>query len=249
MGELDGKVAVIYGTGAIGTAVARAFAAEGTRVHLGGRTAAHLEEVAASIRADGGDARTGVVDALDAASVRAFTDQVVAESGRIDVGFNLIHHGDVHGTPLIDLDVEDFVRPIDSMVRSTLLTSQAVARQMVQQDSGGVILFFGGEGQPMRDYFIGGTQVAFNAQEFMRRQLATELGLQGVRVITIITGGIPESSDEIPPEAVEGMASAGLVGRAGTFADVANAAVFAASDRACIMTAATLNISGGAIID
>jgi NAD(P)-dependent dehydrogenase (short-subunit alcohol dehydrogenase family) len=45
------------------------------------------------------------------------------------------------------------------------------------------------------------------------------------------------------------MAAAGLVGRAGTFEDVANAAVFAASDRARIMTGATLNISGGAIID
>jgi 3-oxoacyl-[acyl-carrier protein] reductase len=144
MGELDGKVAVIYGTGAIGTAVAMAFAAEGATVHLGGRTESHLEEVAETIRSAGGDARTGVVDALDPASVRAFTDGVVAESGRIDVGFNLIHHGDVHGTPLLDLDVEDFVRPIDSIVRSTLLTSQAVARQMVQQDTGGVILFFGG---------------------------------------------------------------------------------------------------------
>jgi NADP-dependent 3-hydroxy acid dehydrogenase YdfG len=249
MGELDGKVAVIYGTGAIGSAVARAFAGEGATVHLGGRTEAHLEEVAASIRGAGGVARTGVVDALDPVSVSEFTDAVVAESGRIDVGFNLINHGDVHGTPLLEMDVEDFVRPIDSMVRSTLLTSQAVARQMVQQDEGGVILFFGGEGLPLRDYFIGGTQVAFNAQEFMRRQLATELGAQGVRVITIISGGIPESIDEIPAEVAEVMAAQGLVGRAATFADVGNAAVFAASDRARIMTAATLNISAGAIID
>jgi NAD(P)-dependent dehydrogenase (short-subunit alcohol dehydrogenase family) len=112
-----------------------------------------------------------------------------------------------------------------------------------------VILFFGGEGEPLRDYFIGGTQVAFNAQEFMRRQLATELGPQGVRVLTIVTGGVPESSDDIPPEAVEAMAAAGLVGRAATLADVGEVAVFAASDHARMMTGATLNISGGAILD
>ena len=246
---LDGKVAVIYGPGAIGTAVAKAYADAGAQVHLGGRSQAHLEAAAARIGSDGGAVHVAVVDALDPVSVREHADAVAVEAGHIDICFNLINHGDVHGTPLLDMDVEDFVRPIDSMVRSTLLTSQACGRHMVTQERGGLILFFGGEGQAMRDYFIGGTQVAFNAQEFMRRQLATELGAHGVRVITIITGGIPESSDEIPPEAVDAMAAAGLVGRAATLADVGDAAVFAASDAARIMTGATLNISGGAIVD
>jgi hypothetical protein len=47
------------------------------------------------------------------------------QAGHIDICFNLIGHCDVHGTPLIDMDLEDFVRPIDSIVRSTFLTSQA----------------------------------------------------------------------------------------------------------------------------
>jgi hypothetical protein len=57
---------------------------------------------------------------------------------------------------MIDMDVKDFVRPIDSIVRSTFLTSQATARHMVRQGAG-VILIFGGEGEPMRDYSLGGT--------------------------------------------------------------------------------------------
>ena len=132
-------------------------------------------------------------------------DRVAADAGHIDICFNLIGHGDVHGTPLIHMDVEDFVRPIDSIVRSTFLTSQATARHMVGQGAG-VILIFGGEGDPMRDYSLGGTLVAFHAQETMRRQLACELGPLGVRVITIITGGIPETiGDEADADIVRGI--------------------------------------------
>lgn len=65
--------------------------------------------------------------------MRHHADRVAAEAGHIDVCFKLISHGDVHGTPLIDMDVEDFIRPIDSIARSTFLTSQATARHMAEQ--------------------------------------------------------------------------------------------------------------------
>jgi NAD(P)-dependent dehydrogenase (short-subunit alcohol dehydrogenase family) len=66
-------------------------------------------------------------------------------------------------------------------VRTTFLTSRAAARHMIRQGSG-VILAFGGSGDPIRDYYIGGTQVAFEAIEAMPPQLASELGPHGVRV-------------------------------------------------------------------
>jgi 3-oxoacyl-[acyl-carrier protein] reductase len=246
---LQGKVAVIYGAGSIGSTVAKAFAAAGAQVHLAGRTQATLDAVASEIRAAGGDAHTAVVDALDPAAVRQHADRVAAEAGHIDICFNLIGHGDVHGTPLIDMDVEDFARPIESIVRSTFITSQATARHMVRQGSG-VILIFGGEGEPMRDYSLGGTLVAFHAQETIRRQLACELGPQGVRVITVVTGGIPETiGDDVDPAVVQGIVDATMIGKAATYEDVGNVAVFAASDQARMMTAATVNISGGSVID
>jgi 3-oxoacyl-[acyl-carrier protein] reductase len=241
---LEGKVAVVYGAGAIGAAVARAFGAAGAQVHLAGRTQSTLASVAGELRSGGADVHTHVVDALDAAAVRGHADRVAAEAGRIDICFNLIGHGDVHGTPLIDMDVEDFARPIESMVRSNFLTAQATARHMVRQGSG-VILFFGGTGEPPRDYRVGGTLVAFDAQETMRRQLAAELGPHGLRTITIVTHGIPASGDPADPV----LAGQTLIGRAATYDDVGRVAVFAASDGARTMTAATLNISGGAVID
>src|SRR3954452_6325252 len=104
---LDGKRAVIYGGGgAIGGAVARTFAREGARVYLAGRTRATLDAVASDVRAAGGVAETAVVDALDPASVDAHADAVAAAGG-IDISFNLISIGDVQGTPMAEMDVED----------------------------------------------------------------------------------------------------------------------------------------------
>jgi NAD(P)-dependent dehydrogenase (short-subunit alcohol dehydrogenase family) len=237
-------VAIVYGAGAIGTTVAAAFAAAGAQVHLAARTNATLDAVADRVRTAGGDVHTAIVDAVDPPAVQKHADRVAADAGHIDICFNLIGHGDVHGTPMIDMTVEDFVRPVDSIVRSTFLTSQATARHMVRQPTGGVILFFGGEGEPTRDYPVGGTLVSFFAQETMRRQLACELGSRGIRVVTIITAGIPGSAHDAAD-----LANANMLGRAATYEDVGNVAVFAASDHACMMTAATLNISGGFVID
>lgn len=114
-----------------------------------------------------------------------------------------------------------------------------------------MILIFGGGGDPMPDYSLGGTLVAFHAQETMRRQLACELGPKGVRVVTIVTNGIPETlaPGELAPEVVEGFAADTMIRKAATLEDVGNVAVFVASDQARMMTAATVNISGGSVID
>jgi 3-oxoacyl-[acyl-carrier protein] reductase len=249
---LDGKNAVIYGGGGqIGGAVARAFARHGARVHLGGRTAATVEAVAEEIRATGGAAEAATVDALDASSVDAFVDGIVAQAGSVDVSFNLISVGDVQGTPIVEMDYADFAQPVEIAIRSTFLTVKAAARHMAAQGSG-TILFFGGSGDPVPDYSIGGFQVALHAVEAMRRQLSSELGRQGVRFVTLRTGGIPET---LPPELGgskeigEGLAEMTMLKRAATLEDVGEVAAFVASDRARTMTAATVNVSAGALID
>jgi 3-oxoacyl-[acyl-carrier protein] reductase len=249
---LEGRNAVVYGGGgAIGGAVARAFAREGARVFLAGRTRERLEEVAADIRGAGGAAETAVVDALDGGAVDAHADAVAARAGSIDVCLNVISHGDVQGTPMVEMSVEDYLRPVETAVRTTFLTSTAAGRHMVRQGSG-VILAFGGSGDPLRDYYLGGLQVAFDAIESMRRQLSSELGRHGVRFVTLRTGGIPET---IPAgmDGREGIVAdiekLTMLGRTATLEDVGNVAAFVASDRARTMTAATANISCGALID
>ncbi|HYI17515.1 MAG TPA: SDR family oxidoreductase [Solirubrobacteraceae bacterium] len=252
---LEDKTAVIYGgAGAVGGAVARAFGREGARVFLAGRTLATLDAVAEEIRSAGGAAQTAQVDALDGEAVDRHADAVAAEAGGIDVSFNLIGHPYTHGTPLAEMDVDDFMAPVETAARTTFLTVRAAARHMIGQRAG-VILAFGGPGDrsgPARDYNLGGTQVAFDAIETMRRQYSAELGKHGIRFVTLSSGGIPETlphgfdgRDEIV-----GMIEAQtLLGRAATLEDVGNAAAFAASDRARSMTAAIINVSGGALVD
>jgi 3-oxoacyl-[acyl-carrier protein] reductase len=252
---LESKTAVIYGGGgSIGGAVARAFAREGARVFLAGRTEAKLAQVANDIRQAGGEAETAVVDALDEDAVDRHADAVVAKAGSIDISFNLIAHPYTHGIPFHEMEVDDFMAPVETAARTTFITARAAARHMVPRRSG-VILAFGGPGDrsgPMRDYYLGGTQVAFDAIETMRRQLSVELGPHGIRFVTLASGGVPESlpvgfeGRERIVEMIEGQT---LLGRAATLEDVGNAAALAASDWARTMTAAIVNVSCGALID
>lgn len=249
---LEGKNAVIYGGGGtIGGACAEAFAREGARVFLAGRTAARLDAVAGRIRAAGGTVETAVLDALDERAVDAHADALVAQAGSLDISMNVIQHGDVQGTPMAEMAVEDYLRPVATAVRTSFLTWRAAARHMVP-NGGGVILVFGGSGPAMRGYSLGGLQVAFEAMESMRRQLSTELGAQGVRVVTLRSGGVAESFPadfEGREELVAMLDGMTLRGRAATLAEVGATAAFAASDHAAAMTAATINVSAGALPD
>jgi 3-oxoacyl-[acyl-carrier protein] reductase len=252
---LEDKNAVIYGGGgSIGGAVARAFAREGARVFLAGRTQSKLDAVADDIRSAGGVAETAEVDALDEKSVDAHADAMAKDAGSIDISFNLITHPYTHGTPLAEMDVDDFMAPIDTAARTTFITARSAARQMIPKRSG-VILAFGGPGDraaPMRDYYLGGTQVAFDAIETMRRQLSVELGPHGIRFVTLESGGVTESLPDDGDgggEIAKMIADATLLGRAATLEDVGNVAAFVASDKARVMTAATANVSCGTLID
>jgi 3-oxoacyl-[acyl-carrier protein] reductase len=249
---LKGKNAIIYGGGgSIGGAMARAFAREGARVFLAGRTAATLDRVADDIRAAGGRAETAVLDALDERAVDEHADAVAAEAGSLDISVNVITHGDVQGTPIDEMDVEDYLRPVTTAVRTTFLTVRAAARHMKRQ-GGGVILAFGGEGDPPRGYHLGGLQTAFQALEAMRRQVSTELAGHGVRFVSLRSGGVAESISEDYPGGDQIRASldeSTLFGRTVTLAEVGDIAAFVASDRARTMTAATVNVSSGALMD
>lgn len=247
---LENKVAVLYGAGGpIGGAVARAFAREGARVFLAGRTKAKLDKVADEIRSNGGAADTAVVDALDEPTVDEYVDAVVEQAGYIDISFNLISYGGVQ-EPLTEISVEDFTRPITTAMRTQFLTTRAAARHMIRRGSG-VILAFGGSG-PHTLPGLGGFKVSLDAIEGLRRQWACELGPHGIRVVTLKTGGVPETLPDTFPgrdEIIAGIQQATLLNRTATLADVGNVAAFVASDRARTMTASTVNISCGAIMD
>jgi NAD(P)-dependent dehydrogenase (short-subunit alcohol dehydrogenase family) len=251
---LESKNAIVYGgAGAIGSVVARAFAGSGARVHLAGRTLQTLQAVADDIRATGGAAEVALVDALDEVSVDRHADDVAARFGSIDISICLIDVADVQGTALANMSLADFEQPISNAVRSTFLTSRAAARHMIRRGSG-VILTFGGNGggNPIRDYHIGGFQVALGAVDVLRRQLAAELGQFGVRVVAIHSGGFLDTIPKDFPgrqEIVDLVVGPTMLKRAATLDEVGNVAVFAASELAGAMTGTSLNITCGAVVD
>lgn len=244
---LENKTAVIYGAGgSIGSAMAKGFAAEGAQCFLAGRTPAKLDAVADELRASGGRAETAVVDVLDEATVNDHADAIVAKTGAIDISVNVIFQ-DAHFQPLVDISVKDFAQAMDKLVTSQLLTTKAAARHMLEQGSG-VILFFGGSDYNYKMPGLGTVQVGMDTVEALRRQWACELGPHGVRVVSLLTGGIPETIPDSPETEPmkQAMTEATLLGRSATLADVGEVAAFVASDRARTLTSTQVNISCGA---
>ena len=131
---LEGKTAVIHGGGgAIGGAVARAFAEAGAHVHLAGRSRARLQAVADDI---GERAEVAELDVLDERAVAEHADAVAAGAGGIDIALNAVSFPYAQGTLLAGLTVDQVMHPIESFLRSNLITVNATARHMAARGSG-----------------------------------------------------------------------------------------------------------------
>ncbi len=237
---LENRTAIVHGaSGAIGSEVARAYAREGAEVHLTARTRAGLEEIAQRIKDEGGTAHVAVLDVLDRDAVERHAAST-ADEGGIDVCFDATFNDDVQGTPLVDLPVGDLMQPVAKAVTSTFNVATAAGRHMVGRGTG-VILAMGGGREAIPD--LGGSHVAWAAVAGLCRQLAAELGPHGVRVAWLLSPGSPEPGE--PDDEADEL----LLPRRPSYADVANAAVFAASDWAATMTATEINLTGGAVVD
>lgn len=251
---LDNKTAIIYGAGgAIGSAVARAYAREGAEVHLAGRTEATLNTVARRIQSEGGTAHVARVDVLDRAAVEQHTSAVAAASGGIDICFNATSNDDVQGTPLLDMRFEDFLHPVTKAVTAHFNIATAVGGHMTRNGHGVILVMAGGREAIPR---LGGSHVAWAALAGLCRQFAAEFGVRGVRVTWLLSPGSPDSDeqhretargeyDATPAPGTEGL----LIHHMPSYDEVANIATFAASDWARTITASEINLTGGAVID
>ena len=260
---LADKTAVIYGGGgAIGATVARAFSAAGARVHLAGRSRARLEKVASDTGGAGGVVSVVKVDALDEDAVAAHADAVAVDAGAIDIALNAVSFPFVHGRPFAELAVEDIVHPIDRFLRTNLITAKAVARHMSARRAGTILTLSSGASRVVLPGTLGyGTAAA--AIETMTQRLAVELGPSGVRIVCLRPHAIADgpshgsfAGDVFGPRAAaaglgveEWLARWGedatLLGRLPTLAQVAEAAVFLASDHAAAITGTVVDLTCG----
>jgi NAD(P)-dependent dehydrogenase (short-subunit alcohol dehydrogenase family) len=261
---LENKNAIIYGaSGAVGAAVAHAFAAEGARVFLAGRTSAALEVVAEKIQASGGVADVATVDVLDEDAVEAHVEAVNRTAGSLDVSFNAISlpQTGIQGSRLVDLSPEGFDLPIATYPKANFLTARAAARRMTVQGSG-VILTITASPSRTAVPLMGGMAPAWAAVEALSRGLAAEVGPHGVRVVCVNAAGMSDTPQiaevyglhadayDISRDAFQTqMANRTLRKQLPTVTEIANVVTFVASDRASGMTGAIANLTGGLIAD
>ena len=261
---LRNKVAVIYGAGgAIGSAVARAFASEGASLFLTGRQLTPVEVVAQEVTAAGGYAKMAAVDALDEHAVDEHLQSVIDEAGRIDIAFNAIGipGSTFLGVPLVELGVEHFALPIATYATSYFVIARASARRMVANRSG-VIMCATTQHSRMGLPLSGGFGPAMAAEEALTRVLSAELAPHGIRVVGLRPQAIPETSTL--KEAFEArarvstmtweefqavLASKTHTRRLMTLEEMANVVVFLASDKASGMTGTTVNLTMGSLDD
>ncbi len=261
---LKDKVAVIYGAGGgIGSAVARAFASEEANLFLTGRHLAPVKLVANEIVSAGGFAEAAEVDALDEQAVDKHLQSVIDKAGRLDISFNAIgiSNAKILGVPLTDLDVEQFSLPITSYVTSYFLTARLAARRMVANKSG-VIMTVTATHSRTGIPLVGGYGPAQAAKEALTRELSAELAPQGIRVVGLRPYAMPETrtiKEAYEPRAKasgmtwekwqEMLASTTHPRRLMTLEEMANMAVFIASDKASGMTGTIVNLTMGRLDD
>ena len=261
---LTDKVAVIYGAGgAVGGAVARAFAREGASVFLTGRLRAPVEAIARDLAGPGGSVEAAEVDALDEHAVDAHLRSVVDKAGRVDISFNAVGiAGDaILGVPLVELDAERFVLPFTAFATSYFVTARLAARRMVARKSG-VIMTVTALPSRMGGPLLGGYGPAQAAKEALTRSLSAELAPHGVRVVGLRPHAMPETGTmrevfEMRARTAgvtwaqwhEAMASRTHPRRLMTLAEMADVAAFMASDKASALTGTTVNLSMGTVDD
>jgi NAD(P)-dependent dehydrogenase (short-subunit alcohol dehydrogenase family) len=259
---LDGRTAVVYGGGgAIGGAVAQAFAEQGAHVIVAGRTLSSLERVVKPLTQRGLSAQAAEVDALVEGEVEAHLDGVVAEHGGIDISLNVISAGYSLGEPLHEIPVDEFLMGITNAMRTNYLTGVGAARRMAARHTGVVL---GLTASPCRRPLAnqGSFAVAGAAIEALCRQIATDYGADGVRAVCIRSAGSPDArgvdaaltalaeQEGVSRDAFEArIAERTLLKHLPRLREIANLVVLAASDLASSMTGAIANGTCGEAID
>ncbi|WP_459475369.1 SDR family NAD(P)-dependent oxidoreductase [Pseudomonas sp. No.117] len=246
---LQDKIALVTGAASargIGRATAQAFAAQGARVIILDLDASAARDAAASL----GECHLGLTaNVADEAQVRAAVDQALAHYGRLDVLVN--NAGITQPVKTLEIGRADYDRILDVNLRGTLLMSQAVIPAMREQGGGSIVCLSSVSAQRGGGIFGGPHYSAAKAGVLgLTRAMAREFGPDGIRVNALtpgliqtdITGGLMH--DERRQSIIDGIP----LGRLGEPRDVANAALFLASDLSGYLTGVTLDVNGGMLI-
>jgi NAD(P)-dependent dehydrogenase (short-subunit alcohol dehydrogenase family) len=255
MGQLDGKTAIVTGaTSGIGARIAEVFVEQGARVLAAGRR----EEEGQALVARCGNAMTFLrTDVTDEGSVKALVDHASATFGRLDC---LVNNAG-SGSPMVsiaDVTAADFDTVFATNVLGPMFGMKYAAPVMAKQGGGSIVTIASASG--LRAGISGHIYSASKAAVIqLSRCVASELGARGVRLNTISPGGIvtgifakSAGLDGAQADRVAGVisdlfATVQVIPRAGQTDDIAQAAVYLASDAASFVTGHDLVVDGGLV--
>src|SRR5260221_3242712 len=244
--RLKDKVAIITGAGhGMGEAEARLFAQEGAKIMVADILGGEAERVAAEIRNAGGEAGSAKIDVTSEPQWKALLAKTLATYGRLDI---LVNNAGISGSSVGDPDgLDGWDRIIAVNQTSVFLGTKLAAEQMAKTGGGSIVNISSIMG------FVGGASghpaycASKGAVRIYTKAAAVRYGPRGVRVNSVHPGYMPpmlnatnagERADKILLTPLR---------RLGEAIEVANGAVFLASDEACFITGAELVIDGGFI--
>jgi NAD(P)-dependent dehydrogenase (short-subunit alcohol dehydrogenase family) len=242
---LHGRVCVVTGAaGGIGSAVATALGRAGAAIALLDLDKAGCDAVAAALRSDGLTALPVQCDVTDPASVAA-AEREVRALGPCDVLVN--NAGILRSGALATLTLADWNATLAVNLTGYFLCAQAFGRQMLERGQGSLVHVASIAGQHPQA-FSGAYSVGKVGVSMLSRQLALEWGPAGIRS-NVVSPGLVRTPMSEPFYKVAGVAErrAAMVpsGRIGAPADIAEAVVFLASDRAAYVTGQEITVDGG----
>ena len=242
---LENKVALVTGAGrGIGRAIAIALAEEGAEVIVNyNGSEERAKEVKQTIEENGGKASIYKCNVSDFEACETMIREIVKEHGHLDI---LVNNAGITKDGLImKMKEEDFDRVLNVNLKGTFNTIRHSARQMLKQRSGKIINISSVSG------ILGNVgQANYAASKAgvigLTKTMARELGSRGITVNAIAPGFVDTEMTEVLSEEIrENACKQIILGRFGKPEDIANAAVFLASDKADYMTGQVISVDGG----
>ena len=244
---LEGKIALVTGASrGIGRQIAKTLAAKGAYVIVNyNGSAAKAEEVVKEIQAAGGNGQAVQCNVSDFESCKEMLDAVVKEHGHLDILVN--NAGITRDNLLMKMSEEDFDAVIQTNLKGVFNCTRHIARQMLKQKSGRIINISSVSG------VLGNAgQANYSASKAgvigLTKSAAKELASRQITVNAIAPGYIDTDMTAVLSDSVkESVQSSIPLKRMGTAQDIAQAAVFLASDKASYITGQVLSVNGGMV--
>ena len=251
MNDLQGRIALVTGSSrGIGAAIAELFATRGASVIVHGRAADAVAAVTARIEQTGGRALAAIADLTRYEQVEAMRDSIEQRFGPIDILVANAGGSPVPPAPLEDIAEADWRASVDANLTATFLTIKAFLPGMKLRHHGTVITLSSAAARRPSSQSPMAYAAAKAGIELLTQELAAQVGPYGVRVNCIAPETIlTERNQQQIPEAIqEQLRRAHPIQRLGTPDDVANAALFLASDHSTWISGITLDVAGGAVL-